>query len=312
MEQGTDLSGLTLLLPAVVALAAPSATPRTISLCYDPVLTRGDFPNPAARLTIGGHSAWFLFDTGAGVHMVASWFVDAAGLKVDPAYGEKASGVDSTGRAISLRGLSDLSARLDDGSELTLATAAVADFPPEFRQFEIGGALSPQLLAGDGEAAALDLRVPELRIEPFGQSVRRLGARVLPRDSVQVCGSTKDTVPNLAFAVAVSAARGQGMMLLDTGAGVTKVVAQSALLRDVSLAPGGRTTGLAGKHQAYRLADKLGLTFGGYHTRVDARVVEKTREACGTDGLVGLDALGQCAVVLGDRDLALACGARQR
>lgn len=306
------LGGLALLLTAVLALAAPRSATRTISLRYDPALTKGDFPNPAARLSVNGHSAWFLFDTGVGVHMVASWFVEAAGLNVDDAFAQKATGVDSTGSPLALRGLHELSARLDDGSDLTLPMATVVAFPPEFRQFEIGGALSPQLLAGHGHAAALDLRVPELRIESFDESVRRLGARILPRDQVHVCGSPKDPVPNLAFAIGVRAAGGEGMMLLDTGAGVTKVVAESALLRGVPLAPGGRTTGLAGKQQPYRLAHSLAITFDGYHARVDARVVEETREQCGPDGLLGLDVVGQCAVVLSEKDLAVTCGSRQR
>jgi hypothetical protein len=227
---------------------------------------------------------------------------------VDDAFGEKVRGVDSTGRALAFRGVHELAARLDDDSELTLGMAAVADFPPEFRQFEIGGVLSPQLLAGQGQAAALDLRVPELRIEPFQQSVRRLGARVLPRDRVQVCGSTKDPVPNLVFAIGVSVGGRKGSMALDSGAGVTKVVAQSALLRGVPLAVGGQTTGLAGKPQPYRLVDNLRITFGGYHAAVDARVVEETRGRCGADGLLGLDVIGRCAVVLSERDLGITCG----
>jgi hypothetical protein len=277
------------------------------SLHYDPELARGDFPNPAARLTINGRSAWFLFDTGAGVHMVASWFVDAAGLRVDDALDEKVSGVDSTGRAMRFRGLRDLPARLDDGSDLPLGIAAVAAFPPEFQQFDVGGVVSPQLLAGHAEAAALDLRVPELRIEPFQEAVSRLGARLWSQDRVRLCGSTKDPVPNLVFAIGVSAGGREGMMLLDSGAGVTKVAAQSALLRGARLTAGGQTTGLAGEPQSYRLARGLGITLDGYHATVDARVVEQTRAHCGEDGLLGLDALGRCALVLSGTAVGLAC-----
>ena len=224
----------------ILAAGVSANDSRTISLRYDPGLAKGDFPNPAANLTVNGQSAWFLFDTGVGVHMVASRFADAVGLKTDEAFGEQVQGIDSTGRAVAFRGVRDLAARLDDGNQLTLALAAVADFPPEFRQFRIGGALSPQLLADQGKAAALDLRVPELRIEAFEQSVRRLGARMVPRDQVQVCGSRKDTVPNLVFAIGVGAGGRKGTMAFDTGAGVTKLAAQSALLRGVGWRPGGR------------------------------------------------------------------------
>jgi Aspartyl protease len=302
--------GVTLLVSIVLAAGVSANDTRTISLRYDAGLAKGDFPNPAAHLTVNGQSAWFLFDTGVGVHMVASWFADAVGLKTDEAFGEEVQGIDSTGRAVAFRGLRDLVARVDDGNQLTLAVAAVADFPPEFRQFRIGGALSPQLLADPGQAAALDMRVPELRIEAFEQSVRRLGARRLPRDQVQVCGSTKDPVPNLVFAIGVSAGGRKGTMALDTGAGVTKLVAQSALLRGVRLASGGETTGLAGKPQPYRLARGLRITFGDYHATVDARVVNESRRRCGADGLLGLDAIGRCAIVLSEKDLAIACGSQ--
>lgn len=184
----------------------------------------------------------------------------------------------------------------------------MADLPSEFRQFEIGGLPNPQLLVGEGRAAALDLRVPELRIESFDQAVQRLGARALPRNQVQVCGSTKDPVPNLLFAITVSAGGRKGMLLVGSGACVTKLVKNSALLRGVRLAPGGQTTGLAGKPQPFRLARGLEMEFGDYRARVDARVVDKPHGRCGADGILGLDALAGCAVVFSDRDLAITCG----
>jgi hypothetical protein len=302
--------GVTLLVPIVLAAGVSANDARTISLRYDPGLAKGDFPNPAARLTVNGQSAWFLFDTGVGVHTVASWFADAVGLRTDEAFGKVVHGIDSTGRAVAFRGLRNLAARLADGNQLTLALAAVADFPPEFRQFRIGGLLSPQLLADEGQAAALDLRVPDLRIEAFEQSVRRLGARRLPRNQLQVCGSTKDPVPNLLFAIGVSAGGRKGTMALDTGAAVTKLVAQSALLRGVRLASGGQTTGVAGKPQPYQLARGIRMTFGDYQATIDARVVNETRGRCGADGLLGLDAMGRCAIVLSEKELAIACGSQ--
>jgi hypothetical protein len=299
--------GVTSLVPILLAAGVSANGARTIPLRYDPVLAKADFRNPAARLTVNGQSAWFLFDTGVGVHTVASWFADAAGLKTDEAFGKEAHGIDSTGRAVAFRGLRDLTARLDDGSELAVALAAVADFPPEFQQVRIGGLLSPQLLADEGEAAVLDLRVPEFRIEAFAQSVRRLEARRLPRDQVRVCGSTKDAVPNLLFAIAVKAAGGQGTLMLDTGAAVTKLVAQSALLRGLRLASGGQTNGVTGKPQPYQVARGVRMTFGGHQATIDARVVDETSGPCGPDGLIGLDALGPCALVLSEKEFAIAC-----
>jgi hypothetical protein len=107
--------------------AAPGGGQPRIALQYDAALAKADLPSPAARLTINGRTAWFLFDTGAGVHVLASWFVKAAGLEAGDVHG--VHGIDSTGKAVALRGLRDLRATLDDGGVMKLGTATVADFP---------------------------------------------------------------------------------------------------------------------------------------------------------------------------------------
>jgi hypothetical protein len=299
---------VTLLAVVVLPVVVSGNATRTISLDYDATLSRGDFPNPAARLTVNGRTAWFLFDTGAGIHTVASWFADAAGLEVDHSFGEKVGGVDATGRPYAMGGVYNSAGRLDDGSDLTLEVAAVAEFPSDFEQFEIGGVVNPQLLAAEGQAAVLDLRVPELRLEPFDQAVERTGARAVPRDQLQVCGSPKDAIPNLLFALDVSAGGRTGRLLVDSGAGITKLVRDSALVGDVPLAPGGHASGLAGKPQPFRLARGLEMRFGDFRVTVDARVVDEGHGQCGPDGILGLDALRQCVMVFSDKDLAIACG----
>lgn len=292
----------------LLALAsAPDAGPARVALHYDPALVAADFPNPAARLTIGGKTAWFLFDTGAGVHMIAAWFVESAGLELDAGLADAAEGVDSTGQPSALRGLRPLAGRLEDGSRLELGSAFVGEFPPDFEQAQVAGALSPQLLARAGQAVALDLRVPELRLEPFEQAARRLGARALPPAQVQYCGSPRDAVPNLAFALGVSAGGAQGRLTVDSGAAHTKIAAHSPLARGASRSGGGTTVGLAGRPQAYELARGLRLSFAGFERAVDARISESPGGRCGPDGLLGLDALGRCALVLADQAFAIRC-----
>ena len=290
--------------PAVVA-AGSSA----IALRYDAALVKNDFASPAARVTFNGRTAWFLVDTGAGVHMLCSWFVAAAGLREDPTLADAISGVDSTGQRVKFRGLRSQAGRLEDGRPLTLDLATVGDFPPEFEQQDIGGVLSPQLLAGPGEAAVLDLRVPELVFEPFAGAVRRLGARKLPRDRVRFCGSIDSPVANLVFAIPVTIRNHEGALILDTGAKATKLVSSSRLVRGVALeGAGGRTTGVSGTEQSYSLARPLDVKFAGYTATLAPRVAEATAGACGSEGLLGLDALGRCALVLGRKDVAIKCG----
>jgi hypothetical protein len=306
----SDMAGS--VLPSLgLALAAAVAAPpegRRIALSYDQRLVQADFPNPAVRLTVGEKSAWFLVDTGAGVHLIASWFVRAAGLPVDEAFGKQVSGVDATGRELPFRGIRGLKGVLGDGSSLVLPVAAVTDFSPDFEKAGVAGAINPQLLAAAGEAAALDLRAPELRFEPFESAVRRLGARVVPRKRLVVCGSTSGPVPNLLFALPVSVRGKEGSLVIDTGARVTKLAPDSGLVQGLRLEPGGETTGVAGVAQSFALTRGLEVRFAGHAVTLDARVAGRGHGVCGRDGLLGLDALSGCAVVLGARDLALACG----
>ena len=106
----------------------------------------------------------------------------------------------------------------------------------------------------------------------------------------------------------VSAGGRTGRLLLDSGAGITKLVSDSALVRDVPLAPGGHASGLAGEPQPFRLARGLEIGFGDFRVAVDARVVDEGHGQCGPDGILGLDALRQCVMVLSGDDLAIACG----
>jgi hypothetical protein len=98
-----------------------------------------------------------------------------------------------------------------------------------------------------------------------------------------------------------------GWLQLDTGAGVTWIAALSRLVDGLELAPGGETMGVAGRSQTYSTAPNLTISFGDHHATVDAQVVERTHEGCGPDGLLGRDALGKCALVLGRESVAIAC-----
>ncbi len=281
-----------------------------IPLRYDPFLIRADFPNPATRLTINGQTAWFLIDTGAGVHVLASWFSAAARLEADTSLDETVRGADSTGRTVAFKGARGVTAQLDSNESLRLPFAAIADFPEDFERSKVGGILSPQLLASAGLSAALDLRVPELRFEPFDEAVGRLAAARIPRSRVQICGSLKDAVPNLVFAIPATSANGDGVLLLDSGATSTKLVARSPLIAGMKLEAGGETTGLSGERQTFSIARGLTLGFAEYQVAVDSQVAGMGDASCGADGLLGLDALRECAIVLGSRDVALACGTR--
>lgn len=266
-----------------------------------------DTTKPVVRLTFNGQAASFLFDTGAGAHTLASWFVDAAGMAIDDSHGEELQARDSAGESVALRVLHGEIGRLPNGDSLFLESAIVADFPPMFEEEKVGGLINPQFLAGEDQAVVLDMRVPELRIEDLNDAIRRTGAQTLADNQVQVCVETDAPVPNLLYAIQVTTEDGKAWLGLDTGAGKTSISAGNPLVAGLELEAGGETMGVAGRPQPYSIAPDLQISFAGFRATVDAKVVEMTHGGCGSDGLLGRDALNQCALVLTRAALAFAC-----
>ena len=123
------------------------------------------------------------------------------------------------------------------------------------------------------------------------------------RDQVQVCGSTK-TRPNLVFADPGSARAAGGDDALDTGAGVTKLVAQSALLAALARF-GGETTGLAGNRSGIGSPEAC----DDVHLNTRHRRCARLRPSPWALGrrTTRLDATG-AGRVLSEKDVAIACG----
>lgn len=301
---------IVLLLAAPAGAHEPGSASLVVPLQYDATLAEANFPNPAVQLTVNGRTAWFLFDTGAGVHTLADWFADAAGLQIDDDLADTVQGVDATGQSLRFRAVRDVVGRVSKDGTLTLPLAAVAGFPASFERAGIGGLINPQLLAGDAQSAALDLRVPELRIEPFDVAVRRLHAEPLAGEVFRTCSAEQTAVPNLLVALAVAGQGSTGWLELDTGAAVTVLAQDSGLLTGVKTESGGETTGITGKPQTYMRARGLEALFAAHRAIVDAKVVEKTGTQCGVDGRLGLDAMKRCAFVIAADQLAVTCRSR--
>ena len=261
-----------------------------------------------APLTINGQSARFAVDTGAGAHAFASWFVDAAGLSRNQDANPQLRGRDIVGTPVDLQTLGRVIGRLPSGRTLIIESAVVADFPPELEQAGVGGLLNPQLLAGKGEAAVLDLRVPELRIERFDVATRRLGARLVDQTQVRSCRESDAPVANLKYALQVEARGETGWLTLDTGAETTTLESGSFLVSAMDLDAGGEVMGVGGVTRSYSIARDLSMSFPGGRVTLDARVVDPVPSQCDSDGVLGRDVLSRCALVLGHESLATVCG----
>ncbi len=280
------------------ALCAGSAWAQDIPLQYDPELVRLGFPGPVVKGTVRGQSAWFLIDTGAGVHVFASWFAKAAQIQSHPT---RLTTKGSTGVESAVQAAEGESIRIDGTSQtIKLAQATVVELPPVFEKQRIGGLLSPQLLATNNKAAILDLRAPSLSF----------GAQPPPTEDTLVCQNPQSPFLNRLYGALVTSGKAEASMLVDTGATTSSTTRASALGQAYAsrAAESVKTQGVGGKVVVSRLAPDVPLELGGGQAKVELSIGgEKT--LCGRDGLIGMDALRQCRLVLGGSTFAWSCGA---
>ena len=282
-------------------VAATDRAGRTIALQYDTTLAAAGFPSPLLRVTIGGRRVWFIIDTGAGVHTIASWLVDAAGLATRES---TAAVTGSTGAEQRVRSIAPVRGRLDEGATLPMAEGIVVELPPLFQQHEIGGLLSPQLLA-TGDAVVLDLTAPSMTIAPLAVAMARVGGADA---TARVCHNAASPFANRLYAVNVTAAGTPASLLVDSGA--TRTVAADQSLVAAQLAAqavsGPQTQGVGGAVTSSRRVPGVALSFSGATTTLDL-TLGPVGGGCGPDGLLGMDALKHCVLTLGESAFGWSC-----
>ena len=292
----------------VLGTARRSNAADMLPLQYEASMNALGFPSPLLRATVRGQPVWFIVDTGASVNTLASWLVNAAHLEPRQT---TATATGSTGAEKTVRMIASEMIQLDGGRQLALREAIVVEFPPIFAEQRIGGLLSPQLLAPRHAAAVLDLRVPTLRFEPFKMAVTKLGRhRLSVSSSSRVCRNSESPFENRQYAASATAAGIVGTLLVDTGATSTLVAPGSriaAALMDRA-SESGRTQGVGGDAQTTRIAPNVRFERGGTASTI-AVTIGGSAPSCGRDGLIGMDALRQCILVLGESAFAWSCQA---
>ena len=279
---------------------SPHAATAPIALHYDATLAAAGFPSPLLSITIGGQRGVFLIDTGAGVHVIAKWFVEAAGLTATPT---DMTVTGSTGTETRVDIVPEVSATIDGGRKVVLADAVVTAFPPVFETHRIAGLISPQLLAVDDEDAILDLRRPRLL---FQRSKAR--AIASPTDRGRACTNAESPFRNRLYAINVVADGNQAELLLDTGATRTTLDASSAAARALEgrAVPGDSNQGVGGAIERLRRVPDVRLARGGSTAPIELRI-GNVHSQCGAEGLLGMDALRQCVLTLGPSRVEVKC-----
>jgi predicted aspartyl protease len=301
----TCIVGIAILAALYSPLPAVSGeVPAEIQLTYDVAEARPGRTAPQLKVVAGGRSIGFGIDTGAGMHTLASWYARAAGLS--PANDAPVRVTGSGGGQVELPIVHDVRLPLSGGQALLLSEAIVANFPPIFEKKGIGGVVSPQLLAPTSSAAVLDLATPRLRFARFAEALVETGARKLGAENVTIHASNAG-LRNRHYIVKTIIAGVPVRLLLDTGASNTTLNERSDAIEALGvLSPGRVNVGIDGRRETEMRSAPRPVDFGVGPIMIRVSV---SRNAGGpvADGMLGMNALRTCTLILAESALGVAC-----
>lgn len=287
-----------------------AATPPTRRVALQFALDGKAFPLPLVHGSVGGEPTWMLVDTGANSHVIAGWLARKAGLTLE-SHGDV--GTDHTGREIRTSRAPRPAMTIDGWGALDDGPVLVAEVPAPIEKLGIGAFVSPQGL-GDGFAVVLNLRGRQMYLADYEGAERTLppsGRRISPRGGL-ACTDTESPVKGLAYVVPAEVEGQRAMLLVDTGAERTDVLAGSSAA--ATLLP--RST--VSKERLYAASGRIRtktvkgarLTVGDWSGVGDVDVVPGTPDPyCPRDGAVSMNMLGACTLVLGPGKMAGVCEA---
>jgi predicted aspartyl protease len=168
------------------------------------------------------------------------------------------------------------------------------------------GLLAPQDLVRAGSAVVIDLPREELRYEPEGAALKRLGEEgaALTRVDYHAC-LQEGFFNKLHRFVAVTINGTRADMLLDTGYDRTTLARNNPALMAVKR-DRGHVLGVTSVGESVVVHD-ITVGFANHTFRVSAMVLPAT-DRC-ADGVLGMDVLRHCTIVWGYSSLWMACQA---
>lgn len=295
--------------PAAPAHSYASTSTRSLPIFYDRALAAQGFPNPLVKARIAGHEAIFVVDSGASVDVLADWYVKVAGIPASARTDSTALG--SGGRTTAERITHRLQGHWSDGQRFTLNEAIIIAFPPLFESLHLGGLVSPQLLAPTGMAAVLDLRVPSLQFMPFARALsdlQRSKAPTVPLDLTHPCRNSDSKLVNRQYLAPVTTAGVTDLMLVDTGATKTIFSEESKIAHAIESGSevGPPSEAVGGQVNDRRMVRDVQLLRGGRIVGLNPSI-GGVSVPCDAKGILGMDALRSCLLILGDNEMAYSC-----
>lgn len=269
------------------------------------------FPLPVVTGTIAGQPALMLVDTGANSHVIAGWFARKNGLPMKK-LGD--IGTDHVGKSIATYRLDKVDIRVDDWGKLSTTTLLATEVPEVIEKLGIGAFISPQRLDEEGDSVVLDLAKSELRSAWFDETQKLMseqGTPLLDANDARICEETDGPVHGLAYVVPTTIEQQKVALLVDTGAQHSDVFTSSTAGQ--KLAP----QSTMNKEAMYTASGKINarmikgahIQTGGFASTSDVDLIQGAADtSCPRDGVLAMDVLRGCQLLLGRQKIYGRCG----
>jgi predicted aspartyl protease len=255
-------------------------------------------PVPRAEVSLNGHSADVMLDTGASQHFLlraAAWAYDV------PSTPFASSASDAHGARFDVELATNASLRVPGRPFSLPSNIFLMDSRPLWARGLVG-AIAPQLLAPPGHATILDLSAGRMEVVSLYDLER--GDRLV---NATVCRAGNDPRDGWRYVVPARVAGRWVMLLLDTGAQASAIYDRAALAPTLA-SSASRAVQVAGAASVARMrvVEGVPLTVGGASLEVRVTVGPGDPQ-CGEEGLLGFDVLRYCRIVLRRDGAALRC-----
>jgi predicted aspartyl protease len=297
--------------PARVSAATPvlPARPtRSAPLKFE--LKGRYFPLPLVHGTIAGQPTWMLVDTGANSHVIASWLAKKAHLTMR-SLGDV--GTDHTGKSVTTYSVEHAEVVLDAWGPLDDGPMLVTDVPAPIEKLGIGAFISPQWLAEAGDAVVMDLVAEEMHTSSFDDAVTNLSGRgrAIAPSGGRICEDLGSAIKGLAYVLPASIDGHDVQLLLDTGAHRTDILttAQAGPLLASRSVPSHEQMYAASGLVRTSLVKGAKVRVGEWSITADIDLIPGVADpVCPRDGVVSMDVLKSCVLVLGKKEMTGRCG----
>jgi hypothetical protein len=265
------------------------------------------FPLPIVHGKVGGVPTLILVDTGANAHIISSWLAHKAQLTTK-GFGDV--GVDHTGHAIETRRAPHPQMHIDNWGDLPDEPMLVTDVPDAVTRLGIGAFLSPQQLSTEEFAVVLDFQKSEMRQMRRAEALDSTSGSALALDPPRQCLDKDSPLQGLAYVLHGQIEGQDADLMLDTGAHHSDLLASSKAAKALlpKSEPSRESVYAASGKVTPRTVKAAQVRVGAVDVTRDIDLIPgKEDEFCPRDGVLAMDVLKNCVIVLDRRTVGGLC-----